>query len=77
MLKVKDKVDLRELEEFEIRYNDDKESSYYGCCEYYSDDISLFINNARVISVNPQTAKTIFDIDILYDLIRADLIEKI
>lgn len=76
MLKIKDNVDLKELEKFGISFLDDKESSYYGCCEYFNNDISLFINNAKVISLNQQTGRTIFDIEVLYDLIQAGLVEK-
>lgn len=77
MLKIKDEIDLKELEKFEISYIDDKESSYFGCCEYYDNNISLFINNAKVISIKAYTDKTLFDIDILYTLIKADLVEKV
>lgn len=77
MLKIKDNVDLKELEKFGIVYHNDIESSYYGCCEKNDGFIEFFINNARVISIYAITKKSIFDLDILYDLIQANLVEKV
>ena len=77
MLKIKDNVGLKELEKFGFEYHNNKESCYYGCCETYNEDISIFINNARIISIRDNTPKTMFDFNILYDLIKADLVEKV
>ena len=77
MLKIKDSVDLKELEKFGFIYYTDKESCRYGCCEFGNHDINIFINNARVISLNSSSARSIFDFETLYDLIQANLVEKV
>lgn len=77
MLKIKDDVDLKELEKFGFNYYSDTESNYYGCCEKSDGFTEVFINNARVISVYAITKKSIFDLDVLYDLIQAGLVEKV
>lgn len=77
MLKIKDNVDLKELEKFEFTYYGDKNSSYYGCCIYSTTEFTIFINNARRITLSPSSIRTILEIDIIYDLIKADLIEKV
>ena len=77
MLKIKDNVNLKELEKFGFIYHDDVESSYYGCCDKNDSFLEIFINNAKVISLNNITKKAIFDLNSLYDLIKADLVEKI
>jgi len=77
MLKIKDSVDLKELEKYEFIYHKDTTSSYYGCCEMYNNDISIFINNAKVISIRNNSPKTMFEFDVMYDLIKAGLVEKI
>ena len=77
MLKIKDDVDLKELEKFGFVYHDDKESCYYGCCENNDGFRHYFINNAKFISVYVITKKSLFDMDILYDLIQAGLVEKV
>ena len=76
MLKVKDNVDLKELENFGFKYND-----YYGqykICERN-------IDGATYIYINVWNKKILFRQDksldkeclnALYDLIKADLIEK-
>ena len=79
MLKIKEDVDLKELEKFGF----DKEyNSYsYGDMKY---DLSIFINNTRdIIIVVPcvseywEWAIDVTSIDVLYDLIKADLVEKV
>lgn len=77
MLKIKDNVDLKELEKFGFAYHNDIESGYYGCCEKSNGFTEVFINNARVISIYAITKKSIFDLDVLYDLIQAGLVEKV
>ena len=77
MLKIKDNVDLKELEKYGFSYYDCKTSCYYGCCGKWTDKIDYFVNNARFISVYVKDKKTTFDLDTLYDLIKADLVEKV
>jgi hypothetical protein len=76
MLKIKDNVDLKELEKFGFSYYDNKTSCYYGCCGKWTEKIDIFVNNARYISIFVKDNKTCFETDTLYDLIKADLVEK-
>ena len=73
MLKIKDDVDLKELEKFDFTYFDDKRS--YSCLDLQKGNVEVFINNARVISI--VSDKSIFDLDIIYDLILNGLVEKV
>lgn len=74
MLKIKDNVDLKELEKFGYFLNDKN--------EYY---IKHSKNNVVHISINKFTKYIDIltsggwrdDLDIMYDLIKADLVEKI
>ena len=75
MLKIKNDVDLKELEKFGFTYFDDKRSCRYGCLDLQKDYLEIFINNARVITVSSD--KSILDLDVIYDLIKADLVEKV
>ncbi len=75
MLKIKDDVDLKELEKFDFTYFDDKRSYRYGCLDLQKGNVEVFINNARVISI--VSDKSIFDLDIIYDLILNGLVEKV
>lgn len=77
MLKIKDDVDLIDLEKFGFEYHGNIDSCYYGCCEFYNNDISLFINNARIISLREVSGRTSFDLNVLYELIKNDLVEKV
>ena len=75
MLKIKDDVDLKELEKFGFIYFDDKRSCKYGCLDLQKGCLEIFINNARVITM--ASDKSVLDLDIIYDLINADLVEKV
>lgn len=75
MLKIKDDVDLKELEKYGFKYFDDIKSCRYGCLDYQKDYLEIFINNARVITGSSD--KSIIDLDIIYDLIQAGLVEKV
>lgn len=77
MLKVKDSIDLKELENFGFEYND--YSGQYKICERN-------IDGATYIYINVWNKKILFRQDkssdkeclnALYDLIKADLIEKV
>lgn len=67
MLKIKDNVDLKKLEKFGFEYK----HSYYVCCSEYG-DISIIIYANREINVI-----TSHKLNILYDLIKDDLVEKV
>ena len=75
MLKIKDNIDLKELKKFGFTYFDDKRSYRYGCLDLQKDYLEIFINNARVITM--ASDKSILDLDIIYDLIKAGLVEKV
>ena len=75
MLKIKDNVDLKELEKFGFVYFNDITSYRYGCLDLQKKDLEIFINNARTITM--ASDKSIIDLDTLYDLIKADLVEKV
>ncbi len=75
MLKIKDDVNLKELEKFGFTYFDDKRSCRYGCLDLQKDYLEIFINNARVITIASDTRA--FNLDVIYDLIKADLVEKV
>ena len=81
MLKIKDSVDLKELEKFGFEYDEDNNYYfYYGFTRPHSNsEIRLYVDkNDRVITTG-------FDIyvaenkihDKIYELIKADLVEKI
>lgn len=77
MLKIKDKVDLKELEKFGFIYYSEQTSSYYNCCTYSTTEFTIFINNARRITLSPTSTRTILEIEVIYDLIQAGLVEKV
>ena len=80
MLKLKDNVDLKELEKYGFKYDElnkgyKVQSSHfksYGNAEMFIyENHNLFFNQSAYFT-NEQ-----FLIDVLYDLIKADLVEKI
>lgn len=91
MLKIKDNVDLKELEKFGFkpRYSEDtgkviayekidEKEKYIGLTtkkETITVKIRIFKRNTKNWVINKY--KEYADLDTLYDLIRADLVEKI
>lgn len=77
MLKIKDNVDLKELEKFGFKL-EFRGKYQYGYDKY---DISIEIQDDRTLdTVSPldyNLEDTKSFMDVLYDLIKADLIEKI
>lgn len=80
MLKIKDKVDLKVLEKFGFVYDD--WSNIYVLCDNYivDDDIYCYF----ILKVNYITREVFLEtknfencIDVLYDLIQANLVEKV
>lgn len=74
MLKIKDNVDLKELEKFGFKY--DKNMHEY--------EIGYIFNGYISIEKNDRLIKPIYDEnmwidieDLLYDLIKANLVEKV
>ena len=73
MLKIKDNVDLKELEKFgfkEINYVDMK------IYKYENDYGNIIIGQDKIIHLNHITINNTSLLDLLYDLIKADLVEK-
>ena len=106
MLKIKDNVDLKELEKFGFKYKKEKEgylNHYYFINEktgfnkslkngeidyFYDENVIKILERTKeivnVISCRAYDGKDIttkyylyYENDILYDLIKADLVEKV
>ena len=105
MLKIKDDVDLKELEKFGFKEVEGKTKWHnewvyleYKTTYFYRDDKRklkkevcmelIKVNNYRNILINGDIkqfpkeeitgyGQTIIDLDVLYDLIKADLVEKV
>ena len=92
MLKIKDDVDLKELKKFGFKpkYDEDtgkinayekrnKEKEYIGLMvkeiETIKSKIRVFRRTDKEWRINPYN--DLFDVDTLYDLIKADLVEKV
>ena len=82
MLKIKDDVNLKELEKFGFKY--DKEMKYYykHCLGTFNkfivlteDDIDSF--KGQIVFYNDRAFNTTLYMDALYDLIQAGLVEKV
>ena len=92
MLKIKDNVDLKELEKFGFKYDDEfgvgmyvKSKHYekevndpiYGKSnELFSDRICIFEDTRKIITDN-YSLQNKMDYDTLFDLIQAGLVEKV
>lgn len=90
MLKIRDDVDLKELEKFGFKpkYDENtgkirayekikKEEEYIGLCvtiETIKNRIRIFRKNDKEWRINPFI--NYFDVDTLYDLIKANLVVK-
>ena len=80
MLKIKDNVDLRELEKFGFKLNGENSESYRVNIEdkhYYNRAILIVTPVTRKIMIDTGTTFIRAKLDILYDLIKADLVEKL
>lgn len=67
MLKIKDNVDLKELEKMGYY----RKLYFYDSYDYEKSGIIIY-ENTRIVST-----KRNIDLDTLYDLIKADLVEKV
>lgn len=75
MLKIKDNVDLKELEKFGFKYY---EKGEFWCIEKYYSDANIFVNKDKTIDFEDEWWGKDFELlDILFDLIQAGLIEKV
>ena len=80
MLKIKDNVDLKELEKF--GFENDGYNYYYDFIPYNEDT-----SNGQYVLVDIKTRKIYLDyidldyfdksVELLYDLIKADMVEKV
>lgn len=85
MLKIKDNVDLKELEKFgfvlkEVKnFNKRKVNVYCLLDKDDKDDIQFYFRENRTIAYNnyPECRSENQIYDALYDLIKADLVEKV
>jgi len=91
MLKIKDNVDLKELEKFEFKYNDEfgvgiyvksrwyeekvNDTIYGKSKQSFSKRIALFEKDRKII--DSYSSQTKMDYDTLFDLIQAGLVEKV
>ena len=77
MLKIKDNVDLKELEKFGFTYNDD--NGKYKFCERNVDGATYIYVNIwnRKIVYRQERDKDTMCLTKLYDLIQAGLVEKV
>ena len=73
MLKIKDNVDLKELEKFGFTYFENGTYKLYEI-DNFNSWLGVEIEN-RILQIGVQDYNNIED-DILYDLIKADLVEK-
>ena len=92
MLKIKDNVDLKELEKFGFKYDDEFGVGIYAKSEWYEEEvndpvygktkqsfckgISLFEDDREIID-SIYSTQTKMDYDTLFDLIQAGLVEKV
>lgn len=80
MLKIKDNVDLKELEKYGFKHFEGKQFNY-SFYEYKSEEnieLSYFIDcDFRNISVSTYDGDEVYLDNVIYDLIKADLVEKV
>ena len=92
MLKIKDNVDLKELEKFGFKYDSEFDVGMYIKSKHYekeindpiygkskelfSDRIVVFKDDRKIITDN-YSLQTKMDYDTLFDLIQAGLVEKV
>ena len=82
MLKIKDNVDLKELEKFGFEFDEETHCYYKRClgtfnkimiCDYEDIDVC----KGLIVFHNDSAFNTTLYLDTLYDLIKADLVEKV
>ena len=81
MLKIKDDVDLKELEKFGFKFDEDSgKYSYNVILKNKNGGITLTVqswNRKIYLWANINSSKNEEIIEFLYDLIKADLVEKV
>lgn len=80
MLKIKDNVDLKELEKFGFKY-DELNKGYKIQSNHFKDfgnaEMFIYENHNLLFNQSAYFTNEHFLIDTLYDLIKADLVEKV
>lgn len=74
MLKIKDNVDLKQLEKFGF-----KEINYVNVkiYKYENDFCNIIIGKDKIIHLNHFTVNNTAGLDTIYNLIKEDLVEKV
>ena len=85
MLKIKDNVDLKELEKYGFKYTPNCYENYKLCLQndlegaiyirITNDRIVYLVSDLDIYNLNNENEFKMYDI--LYDLIKADLVEKV
>lgn len=73
MLKVKDNVDLKELEKYGFKLNDDE---YQLIIEKNNCRTICVVENSRIIYIQ-SLGYVVKELSMLYNLIKADLVEEV
>lgn len=82
MLKIKDDVDLKGLENYGFKYDKVLKHWYKHCLGTFNKFIVLTINDidavkGQIVFYNDSAFNTTLYLDTLYDLIQAGLVEKV
>lgn len=82
MLKICDDIDLKELEKFGFKYDEELGNWYKHCTGTFNKFIVLTIDDidccrGQIVFYNDSAFNTTLYLDTLYDLISAGLVEKI
>lgn len=81
-LRIKDNIDLKQLENFEFKYKENKRLPYNSTFEWNDmleikgnkEQVYIRAFDERIITINSTCG---IALDKLYDLIKADLVEKV
>jgi uncharacterized membrane protein YfhO len=77
MLKIKDNVDLKELEKFGFKYYEGKNYNFYENKSQENEELTYFVDcDLKNITVSTFDGDEVEVDNLLYDLIKADLVEK-
>jgi hypothetical protein len=76
MLKIKDNVDLKELEKYGFKIHKTKEWYCYDV-DKRTDLFVKPLTKQIIFTAYDYATKDVTNIDVLYDLIKADLVEKV
>lgn len=81
MLKIKDDIDLKELEKYGFKKEPTKSYYYKEISEQIYIEVQIFKNDTYIqhkeININTEHGSFFNNLDLLYDLIKADLVEKV